>query len=250
MPIKRVLAATDGSVEGEHAVVLSRMLTRRARAELRLLTVSTAELALAAGETSRPAATWAAGVPAIEIVHRAQAIRADLLVLGRRPRVREAPLPFGTTSEAVVRRRSGATLLVPRTVRAFHRILIALDGTARGLGILEDAADFVAATSAEASVVLVLSERDSCELDSQCEEDPRAVRAREALASHPSLVDCKVTVRCGPAVHEILDLLRQTGADVLMLGVRRGGPAGDMGSGHVGRDLLRMAPGAILTVPI
>jgi hypothetical protein len=34
------------------------------------------------------------------------------------------------------------------------------------------------------------------------------------------------------------------------VGVRRGGPPGEAGSGHIGQDLLRKAPIAILTVPI
>lgn len=250
MQINRVLAATDGSAEGEHAVLVSRALTSRVGAKLSILTVTAGAPAMAGGESSRATATQAAGVPAIEIVHRAEAIGADLVVLGRRVRAPDAPLALGRTSEAVLRRRSDATLLVPRPVEGFHHVLIALDGTARGLGILERAADFVAAASAKASAVLVLAERESCELDSMCERDPRAVRAREALAAYPTLAGCKLTVRCGPAVSGILDVLRQDGADVVALGIRRGGPAGDMGSGHVGRDLLRLAPGAILTVPI
>ncbi len=57
-------------------------------------------------------------------------------------------------------------------------------------------------------------------------------------------------IRQGAPVAEVLALLEELGADLLVLGVRRGGPSGEMGSGHVGRDLLRTAPVAILTVPI
>jgi hypothetical protein len=81
--------------------------------------------------------------------------------------------------------------------------------------------------------------------------DPLIVRITEALARFPQLQRAGVLrVHRGSPVRQTLAALEGSSADVLVLGVRRGGPPGDMGSGHVGRDLLQSAPGAILTVPI
>jgi nucleotide-binding universal stress UspA family protein len=59
-----------------------------------------------------------------------------------------------------------------------------------------------------------------------------------------------LTVRWGDPVREVLRHLEETAADLLVLGLRQGGPGGDPGSGHVARDLLAAVPVAILTVPI
>jgi nucleotide-binding universal stress UspA family protein len=59
-----------------------------------------------------------------------------------------------------------------------------------------------------------------------------------------------LTMRWGDPVREVLDHLAETAADLLVLGLRQGGPGGDPGSGHVARDLLATVPVAILVVPI
>jgi nucleotide-binding universal stress UspA family protein len=61
---------------------------------------------------------------------------------------------------------------------------------------------------------------------------------------------CELLIRRGDPVRKILEAIQSTSADLLVLGVRRGGAPGDLGSGHVGRDLLQAAQCAVLTVPI
>ena len=61
---------------------------------------------------------------------------------------------------------------------------------------------------------------------------------------------CDFLIRWGDPVSAILDMIETTVADLLVIGVRRGGAPGELGSGHVGRDLLQAAPCAVLTVPI
>ena len=258
MPLTRLLVATDGSDHGDHAVEVARGLAAQAGARLGVLGVETDGLAVATLTRSAvrrvataDSMTWARGVPAVEIVRRAEASEADLLVLGRRTRSPEHPLPLGPTSDSVIRRRHRATLLVPWTVSRIQRVLIALDGTRRGLGVLATAADFLAATGAEALPVCVLPEGPGLPEGNDDWSDPLIVRIHEALARFPVFQRAGVLrVRRGSPVRQTLAELEQSSADVLVLGVRRGGPPGEMGSGHVGRDLLQSARGAILTVPI
>jgi nucleotide-binding universal stress UspA family protein len=254
----RFLAGSDGAEAGEHAVELARTLAARIGARLEVLSVETAGLPELAATGSRlhrtgPASDvhWISGIPGFEIVHWAERAGAELVVLGREERCPQNPLPLGRTADTVVRRRDGACLLVPPAVRTLDRMVLALDGTRRGLGILEPAAALAAALKSECLAVHVCP-RDpvSISLES-CWTDPAVERAREALAAFPELGNGScLQVRRGVPVSEILAFLDQNRADLLVLGVRRGGPRGEMGSGHVGQDLLRTAPTAILTVPI
>jgi nucleotide-binding universal stress UspA family protein len=258
MPLTRLMAATDGSEHGDHAVDYAVALAAATGADLQVLGVETDGLPVAAPTRSavRRAATadsmvWARGVPGVEIARRAEEWQADLLVLGRRSRTPMAPLQLGPTSDTVIRRRHRATLLVPWATSRIRRVLIALDGTRRGLGVLASAAEFAAATGAEPTALLVLPEDPTGgDLDGLW-SNPLAGRITDALSRFRVLQRAGVLkVRRGPPVREVLGALEEISADAMVLGVRRGGPAGELGSGHVGRDLLQSAPSAILSVPI
>lgn len=258
MPLTRLLAATDGSEHGDHAVEYARALAATAGAELQVLGVETDGLKVAAPTRSavRRATTadtmvWARGVPGVEITRRAEAWQADLLVLGRRSRSAAAPLQLGPTSDTVIRRRHRASLLVPWNISRIRRVLIALDGTRRGLGVLSTAAEFIGVTGAEPVTTFVLPEDPTGHDADGLWSNPLTGRVTDALSRFRVLQKAGVLkVRRGEPVREVLAVLEETSADALVLGVRRGGPAGELGSGHVGRDLLQSAPSAILTVPI
>jgi nucleotide-binding universal stress UspA family protein len=184
----------------------------------------------------------------VEIVREAEQWRADLVVLGRWSRSPGAPVRLGPTSDVVIRRRNGASLFVPGSVCCIRRVLIALDGTDRGLGILHGAASVVAALGATPIAVCVLSGALPGEPDSA---DPRAGRVSEALNRTEGLSGrTTVHILHGEPVPKILSLLEESRSDLLVVGVRGGGPQGEMGSGHVGRDLLQAVPAAILSIPI
>jgi len=257
--LTRLLVGSAGGVVSEHAAELARGIAVRAGAKLEVLAVETAGLpALAAvGEHtqrngSSPAATWVRGVPGVEIVHRAQALAVDLIVLGRRESATGGVLPLGRTADTVIRRHDGPCLLVPPSVQRLDRMLLALDGTQRGLGILEPAAVLAAVLGAECQSAHVSGSDSGSGLTTESGwTDPGAQRVRRALAEFPVLGgESALRLRAGAPVGELLATLEEFAANLLVLGVRRGGPPGEMGSGHVGRDLLRSAPVAILTVPI
>ena len=218
--ITKVLAATDGSSPSEHAVRVAQVLARGAGADLEVFRVES-------------------GIPGVEIVRRGELSHADLVVLGRRQRDGASPSQERTT-DMVVRRRSGVCLMIPPNVTGLDRMLIALDGTRRGLAILQSAAAVAGALGAEMLAICVVPG----DPDWSASSDPAVARVASAVGS------ANLRVRRGNPVREILAELEESGANLLVLGVRRGGPPGEMGSGHIGQDLLRESSSAILTVPI
>jgi nucleotide-binding universal stress UspA family protein len=229
---RRFLAATDGTDPAEHAAEMTRTLTLGAAGAFRRLTTRV-------------------GLPGLEIVREAEAWGADLVVLGRRDRLPGERSPLGVTSDAVIRRRNGLTLLVPPLVETFRLAIIALDGSVRGAGVAAPAVDFLDLVSARAEAICVLPGAKPDLTDTTGWRDPRteatsALLARLSLAGGP--VD--LLARWGDPVDAILRRIHETGSDLLILGVRRGGRRGDSGSGYIGRELLRSAPCAVLTVPI
>lgn len=258
MFMKRFLAATDGTRDGEHAVAVAATLAQRASGEFARFELEAVALDWEPGlerwkepVASGGTATRVRGLAGIEIVHQAESWGADLVVLGRHNHTPESPLQLGPTSDTVIRRRGGLTLFVPARTGTIKRALIALDGSLRGLGVLGPASAFLDLTGARAFATCVLPGSEPNVADQSPWRDPRSERARALvdrlkLASGP----CDFLVRWGNPVSEILALHELTNADLLILGVRRGGAPGDLGSGHIGRDLLQTAPCAVLTVPI
>jgi nucleotide-binding universal stress UspA family protein len=256
MSMKRILAATDGTRDGDHAVRMGQALAQQADGEFARLAVETSAPNWEPGlerwrEPAAPGgtATRLRGLPGIEIVRYAESWGADLVVLGRHDHTPERPLQLGPTSDTVIRRRAGVSLFVPPRTVAVNRALIALDGSLRGLGIVAPAVPFLNLTRAETKSICVLSGTTPEPTDTW--RDVRQERVsilidRLQLDAGP----CELVMRWGEPVPEILRMIQETGADLLILGVRRGGLRGDLGSGYVGRELLKSAPCAVLTVPI
>jgi nucleotide-binding universal stress UspA family protein len=102
-------------------------------------------------------------------------------------------------------------------------------------------------TGADPTSVLVLPGGDL----SDTSGDPRVIRVRQSLGRFQSLGGAaQLRVLRGDPVAQVLGFLAEVKGDLLVLGVRGGGPTGEMGSGHVGRDLLQTAAVAILSIPI
>lgn len=249
---KRVLAATDETDQGAHAVEVACTIARNAGAVLDVVTVRTA--AHVPATTSAPcltAVTELYGLPGVEVVHYAESSRAGLLVLGRSSRSRTAPAMMGPTSDGVIRRRLGPTLMVPREVNRIERVLVALDGSRRGLDALGPGVEFARVMKAQVSVICVLPEAPGALRDDAAWVDPRRARVLAAAAvTGNGSGPLHTVISTGEPVRHILQSVDDLRCDVLVLGVRRGGPPGELGSGHIGRDVLRAAPGAVLTVPI
>ena len=253
MGMRRILVATDDSPHGDHALCIGKQLALRAGAECAVVGVLEPGTRPHPGgpETSCPVDLVAQtfrreGVAGVEIARCAEQWNADLLLLGRRDTA-----GIGRTTDMVLRRRHGPTLVVPRRVTRLARVLYALDGSERGLRILEGDGNFPAVTGAIAMSLCVLPPEPAHATVGAGWPHPRRTRVEAAMERRPDLGGlASLTIRWGDPVGQVLAHLAESAADLLVLGLRQGGPGGDPGSGHVARDLLAAVPVAILTVPI
>jgi nucleotide-binding universal stress UspA family protein len=196
------------------------------------------------------------GVPGIEICRFGESRDADLLVLGRKPRSHLARLLLGDTADAVARRSRLPCLFVPPNSGPIRRLLVALDGTDRGLAVLQAACGFARATKASLAVVTVEQEPAAepahlasalpVERSTRLQSQVRQLLSRECVDGARTVID----VRRGPVVEQVLATVEQSAADALVVGYHRGGPPGVIEVGSTARHLAHTAPCAVLTVPL
>jgi nucleotide-binding universal stress UspA family protein len=280
MVIRHVVVACDESPEGYGAVEAAASLAARGGARLSVLQVAVAsEEAMSGigvpGTTTPPGigiqslrqrypelqadARTAYGIPAIEISRFAEDQMADLLVLGRKHRSQATRLLLGDTADAVARRSPVCCLFVPQGIRAFTRILVALDGTERGLAALYGAMALARLAGGSLRAVLV-DPANEREAQAACVPEPPSARAHrleqalEALGRTPDgsglgVSPSALRIRHGDPVAEILNEVGQD-TNVLVLGYHRGGPPSALEDGSVSRRLSHAAPCAVMTVPL
>lgn len=183
------------------------------------------------------------GIPGIEIGRLADSRKADLIVLGRRPRQPEQPLLLGETADAVVRRSARPVLFAPGDAAPFHHIRVAVDGTDRTLTLLNHAGRLAAALGASWSVVTVVQPERA--------DHQTPARIEAALGRlPPSVPRATIVVREGNPIEEILATVDRTRPEMLVIGYRRGGPPKVIGPADIARNLLYAAPSAVLTIPL
>jgi nucleotide-binding universal stress UspA family protein len=287
MNLHHILAAADESEAGHQAVRSAIDLAAHARADVTVMrAVPVGAMAVAAGATEasdfagvgieRPSIQdlhqWirtelrtqrepphvevgiAAGVPAIEICRLAERRQADLLVLGRKQRSQLGRLLLGDTADAVARRSTIPCLFVPPNSGPFRQVLVALDGSERGMLVLRGALGF--ALGAGASLRMMTVEAgppdEQNELGLPVTRSARLERELQALLVQqpvPGAIPA-VQVRRGEIVEQILDTVKATGADVLVVGYHRGGLPGIIQAGSTARRVVHTAPCAVLTIPL
>lgn len=186
------------------------------------------------------------GLPGIEITRFAERERADLLVLGRKPRSLMSRLIVGDTTDAVARRSSLPCLFVPVGVQLPRSILVALDGTSRGVTVLTVAEDFARHVNAELHVVKVDQQRP---LEPAHLAPSAGAQSGRLGVEIRSDADRELEVRYGDIVEEVLASVCEHRPDVLAIGYHRGGPPGIIDAGSTGRRLAHIAPCAVLTIP-
>jgi nucleotide-binding universal stress UspA family protein len=299
MLLEHIVVATDETDAGRSAARMGLDLAHRAGARITFLTVIPAEPAPAlvgagpgargtdlrrkelvgtacdrlaawleseladAPQVASPGIGAAFGIPGIEICRFAEAGQADLLVLGRKPRTRAARLLLGDTADAVARRSLVPSLYVPPGTRAIRRMLVALDGTERGMIVFRRACLIAAAIGATLGIVTV-EPAYANEPDGLAEALPtarsQALMDRVAAQAAADQLACLergtngasglVAVRRGDIVAQVLAAADTMGADVLAVGYHRGGPPGSIEGGSVARRLAHQAPCAFLAVPL
>jgi nucleotide-binding universal stress UspA family protein len=193
----------------------------------------------------------ALGIPGIEICRAAEQLPADLIVVGRKQHSQRARLLLGDTADAVARRSRFPCLFVPAGAADLRNLLVALDGSDRGMVVLEAASDFARIVGGELKVITV--ERNSLDEPSPSIPSTRssALQARVSAAfRHDGLPALAVTIRRGPIAEAVLTEIQESTADILVLGYHRGGPPGVIEAGSTARRLAHAAPCSVLTVPL
>lgn len=286
MHLRHILAASDESDAGRQAVRTTLELASRSRACVTVVRVEAAEAARLVGihggyESSeavddRPAVErlrrWleadvlqreeagcvglsaAFGIPGIEICRCAERLGADLVVLGRKRHSQRARLLLGDTADAVARRSRFPCLFVPPQPGELRHLLVALDGSERGMTVLHEACGFGRDIGAELQVVTVepgpadepwhLAASLPVARSSALQSRVLAVLRSEGI---PELA---VSIRRGDITEGVLAEVRETGSDLLVIGYHRGGPPGMIEAGSIARRLAHAAPCAVLTVPL
>lgn len=253
MTRRQILAATDGSPTGHHAVATARRLATELGATLDVLRVvhgTDSPTVDADGTQLRT------GIPGIEIVRRAEEIGAELLVLGRFLRGSAAQPCLGLTADAVVRRSQIPCLFVPENQSCFEQVFAAVDGTERGLRVLEEARQVLRWATAVQLHAVTVEPRDGPATAAgpavMAPPSAREARVRDWMrhCGNGTVAPVDLVVLSGDPVADILGQIENPQDALLVVGNHRGGPAGVVTSTGVGRALLYTAPCAVLTIPL
>jgi nucleotide-binding universal stress UspA family protein len=281
--LRHIIVATDESEAGRSAVRAGLDLARRAFARVTIMRVvqveSIAFLGSVEGGVLGPDAAadalerlqrWvdaeigadspvsvelgiALGVPGIEICRFAEQRGADLLVLGRKHRSAVARILVGDTADAVIRRSRMPCLFVEQGALPLSQLLVALDGSERGMRVYTAARAFAQSIGAGLTVVTV-EKGEAAQAAAPVPPLPltRSSWLWSELGSPgaPASAETAVSIRQGRVVSEILAEITGCGADLLTFGCHRGGPSGILESGGTARHLLHSAPVSVLTIPL
>ncbi len=283
MHLRHIIAAADESAEGRAAVLAACLLAERTGGRVTVLYVAERLLgesiaprmldgmrAMVAGQLARLAdppeadVAMAVGIPGIEIGRFAEIGSADLVVLGRKRRSEMQRMLLGDTADSVARRSRTPCLFVQAGEFRFGRVLLALDGTERGMSILLPTIDFARGISARLRAVTVepLIENEVAVPSPPSGRSARLIAAVDEIRHATSLGqgaweldsrpegDSPVVVHRGRVVDEIILEVETSAADILAVGYHRGGPPGVLEAGSVSRRLAHEAPCAVLTIPL
>ena len=287
MDLRHILAATDESDAGRGAVRVASYLGPRTSARVTVLRVMAAEATrqlvgaahggmfggatpdepalrhlrrwlqadvLSPSEIQQVTLATAAGVPGIEICRFSDRVQADLLVLGRKRHSPLMRLLIGDTGDAVARRSRFPSLFVPPGSAEIHRLLVALDGSDRGMNVLNHACDFARQVGADLQAITV--ERTPANEPLQLVSSLPLARSvslearTQAVLNEKGMAAVPLAIRRGEIVERIVEEVQETGADVLVVGYHRGGPPGVIEAGSIARRLLHATPCAVLTIPL
>jgi nucleotide-binding universal stress UspA family protein len=287
MILRRIVAATDDSDAGRQAVRTAVQLGARTSAQVTVLRVMAVEVshrlvgaALSLGpsageydetelvrlhqwlradvlsleemESTELAITY--GIPGVEICRFAERAEADLLVLGRKRHSQMTRLLLGDTADAVARRSRFPCLFVPPGPGELVRVLASLDGSDRGIDVLNQSCDFARYVGATLQAITV---------ESRPGEEPMRIDSTLPLTRSSSLKDRvqhmmanegfpdgSLIIQRGDILERILAQVQETDTDVLAIGYHRGGPPGVLEAGSIARRLAHAVPCAVLTIPL
>ncbi|MBK9690648.1 MAG: universal stress protein [Gemmatimonadetes bacterium] len=208
MQLRHLVVGADHSEEGKAAVLAAARLGQRCGANVTVVTVTAAPAANGSARremddlrsmvesalrpvTDAPAPRLAivSGLPGVEIGRYAETHHADLVLVGRKRRTEMQRLLIGDTADSVARRSGIPCLFVTPGTSTFDHVLVALDGTERGMSVLVSAMDFTRDTGGRLHGVCVEpayeNERDAPHLLTT--RSARLMEAVDELRHHTSL---------------------------------------------------------------
>lgn len=198
------------------------------------------------------------GEPADQIALVADAVDADLVVIGPHSGRKAFLGHLGSTAERVIHETKLPTLLATGELRDPHQLLAAIDDSAVSDGLFEWIKALEEQTGARAAAINVI--------DNTLETNYRAILAprsrsrdveleREASAwltrrlSEADMGEVEGHVALGEPALEILAMAERVGADLLLMGTRGAGAAGRFLMGGVARLVTRGARCPVLLLP-
>ena len=291
-PIRTVLAATDLSAPARHAVLRAASIARHTGARLalqhvvsigaldalrqlfaaqpgdlqqRLLDEARDEVhdlaaELCAAHVASADIHLSAGSALAEITSHADALDADLLVLGARGASLVRDLAVGSTTERVLR-KTGRPLLVVRgeAQHDYRRVLIPVDFSARSLKAIA----LARMLAPQAEIVLLhafevpfegrlrhagVSEAELAGLRARAKREAEAQMSELiAAAGLPAAAVQSVVVHGDPSV-QILDQQQLQGCELIVIGKRGQGPFEELLLGSVTTHILSQARGDVLVI--
>jgi nucleotide-binding universal stress UspA family protein len=208
----------------------------------------------------------AVGNVAPEIVRVAEALPADMIVIGTHGRSGFDRLILGSVTERILRKARCPVLTVPGrhgpdgvyARRLFTHILCATDFSASSLAALSYASSLAQRANAQLTVLHVLEHVPTLEpvvvgVPGQQEyrkltEAAHRKRLHEVLAAHPDLSrDMSEIVTSGKPYREILRIAAEQKNDLIVMGVH-GGPAGLPAFGSTLNHVVRQATCPVLSL--
>lgn len=265
--LQNVLAAADLGGASADAIVTAAELARLAGAELHVVhavheTGREAERALASA--LREAAPWAAAATAVEsgppeevIAEQARRVGADVIVLGPHRGVPGEDRALGSTADRVVRSAPVPCLVVPAPLRLPLREVLApvdLSESARGaLAVALAWASALRQPGAAGDARTCLTALHVVNGDGEAGARADAVRrevegVRREVAGFAGVRVEEVVEKADDAADGILRRAAESGADLLVLGTRGQGGAGEM-LGSVSSAVVRRCSVPVLLVP-
>ncbi|MFC6976916.1 universal stress protein [Halomicroarcula sp. GCM10025709] len=268
---RTILVPTDGSAGARRAFAHAVALAERYRADVHTLAVDSADGGV--DTTARLASTVEAadttadvtqadrtGVAHEEILDYAEAVGADLLVLGTHGRTGVRRYLLGSVTEKVVRLSDVPVLTVragddARVRFPYQNVLVPTDGSEQAAAAVDPATDIAATCEAHLHAVSVVDTRamgtvtrPDVLLDQLKSQARSAVDAVAREASHGGVDSVRTAVQEGLPYRALLAYVDEFDIDLVVMGThgRRGVDRYLLGS--VTEKLVRTAPAPVLSV--
>jgi nucleotide-binding universal stress UspA family protein len=202
------------------------------------------------------------GVPAVEILSTADAFHADLIVVGSHGRKRLERFLLGSVAENVAKHATCPVLIARTPLHGLREVVLAIDDSPHSKRALRLAGHFPLPTAANLTVCHVVRPYtppmgpeylpDISELIAdvrqQQQGDAEALVARAAKSLEQWGKTTKAVVRHGDPATEVLELITEQQADLVIVGARGLSAIQALLVGSVADRILKTAPCSVLLV--